>query len=159
MNQHEQSKRQSPHNWLVIFLTTLVGVWLVQQVVNAATNAFWRIMFESPMLNFTMLHMVDILLRGLLTFGTLVALVVVVSVLRKWAVLWPVPVFYVLNLMFGAAAPFVLASHTPREMMLMSAITVMFYFAAAIFTFILVRRHNKKARASNESEPEQTMLT
>ncbi|MCL2194783.1 MAG: hypothetical protein FWB76_02405 [Oscillospiraceae bacterium] len=147
-----EQKRQSPRNWLVIFLAVLVGLWLLPQVLGVASNALWHTNAEVAMDNFALFSRINTSLLILQLLIPLVALVVVVSMLRKWAVLWPVPVFYAVNRMSTFIFLFLITEQTSRALALLSAINMMFNVTAAALTFFLVRRHNQKT----QTQPEPT---
>jgi hypothetical protein len=148
MKQHDKS------NWLVIFLTTLVGIWLLQQVFNHAIHMLHMYMIENqPFESFVAIAITTNLLRSMSTFVTFVALVVVISLLRKWRVLWPIPAFYVLNLVWVRLVGFLSVVYTNFMIIGVPIGSLLLYFTAAALTFLLVRKHNQP------STQEQTMST
>ncbi|MCL2445258.1 MAG: hypothetical protein FWD06_00595 [Oscillospiraceae bacterium] len=150
MKQH--SKYES--NWLVIFLTMLVGIWVVPPVLGTLNRLLWSaVCADAPLLSEPLPVQ---LFGGMITLGTIVVFILVITKLGKWNVLWPVFAGFLLVRLWGMIWPHLISLvhliytlnglwHRDSRWVwgVFPAITVLIYLAAATLTFVLVRRHGR----------------
>jgi len=148
----EHSKYES--NWLVIFLTTLVGVWVVPPVLGTLNRMLWSAVLPDAM-QFGEAFPIWLLGR-MITLGTIAAFILVITKLGKWNVLWPVFAGFLLVRLWEMIWPHLISlvhliyalhdlGHRGSQWVwgVFPAVTALIYLAAATLTFVLVRRRGK----------------
>ena len=141
--------KQAHRNWLAIFLTTLVGVWLFQQVVSTIEFALMRMTWDNPVSQIMWVLVGRQWMNNIAAFIILVALITVICVLGKWKVFWPAVAGYV----FIFAWPMI-GRLFDASFMLNSVVILAAQLTAALVTLILVRQHMKKV----QQEPKDNWL-
>ncbi|MCL2194784.1 MAG: hypothetical protein FWB76_02410 [Oscillospiraceae bacterium] len=149
-----EQKKQSPRNWLVIFLATLVGIWVVSSVLYTLNRMLWSaVLADAPLFG----ERLPIRLFGaIVTLGTIAVLILVITKLGKWNVLWPAFAGFVLEWLWSRIWPYLFElvrliytqndfghAESLRLFAVLPAVTALIYLAAATLTFVLVRRRGK----------------
>ncbi|MCL2445259.1 MAG: hypothetical protein FWD06_00600 [Oscillospiraceae bacterium] len=144
----QRSKYES--NWLVVFLTTLVCVWLFQQVTGTIDFVL-RTAWDNPVSQIIWLMVGRLWLNNIATLIVLAALITSISVLNKWKVLWPVVAGFALNWAWSAIGVNITSNldvmlENDNFWLIAAAVGPVIRFTAVLVTFFLVWRHNKKTQ-------------